>query len=420
MPGPRCSSRSRTRTTWTRPRPSCSRTWRGALAARPLAHRRRAPPGARRVHGARGADVTRIDLEAARRRRTRCAWRSWRPSAIRCRRTCSKSSRSGRAAIRSSCATCCAPRSSPAAPAACPSRPKRPRWRGSTRWRPEDRALVRRAAVFGLTFHPRMLAWFDADGRPAAARPEGTWARLADLFDEDGDGYLRFRQSLLRDAAYEGLPFKLRRRLHGAVAARDRAEADHPDEVGRHPVAALCSPPASTPRVALRDDGRQARESAYAFVEAARTLRARARRRAPSCRPRRRSELGRVQESLGDCLVPGRRVSARRSTPTPSARRLVAGEPLLEADLLLKLSKRRGEARQVSARRCAGPRAPARRSRACRVARAGAAGRAVERVVRHGAAGRRAARPTRSSGPSGRCARPRTSTIPRRSATRAS
>ena len=29
---------------------------------------------------------------------------------------------------------------------------------------PEDRAVVRRAAVFGLTFHPRMLAWFADDG----------------------------------------------------------------------------------------------------------------------------------------------------------------------------------------------------------------------------------------------------------------
>ena len=29
---------------------------------------------------------------------------------------------------------------------------------------PDDRALVRRAAVFGLTFHPRMLAWLPDEG----------------------------------------------------------------------------------------------------------------------------------------------------------------------------------------------------------------------------------------------------------------
>ena len=34
-----------------------------------------------------------------------------------------------------------------------------------------------------------------------------SWAAAA-TFDEEPDGYLRFRRSLLRDAAYEGLPFK--------------------------------------------------------------------------------------------------------------------------------------------------------------------------------------------------------------------
>jgi predicted ATPase len=82
---------------------------------------------------------------------------------------------------------------------------------------PEDRALVRRAAVLGQTFHPRMLSWLADDGDAALPEP-ATWARLRDLFTEEADGYLRFRRSLLRDAAYEGLP-SLRRRLHGAVAA---------------------------------------------------------------------------------------------------------------------------------------------------------------------------------------------------------
>ena len=45
-------------------------------------------------------------------------------------------------------------------------------------------------------------------------------------FFKDGDGYFRFRQSLLRDTAYEGLPFKLRRRLHATVAARVTGETD--------------------------------------------------------------------------------------------------------------------------------------------------------------------------------------------------
>jgi predicted ATPase len=94
---------------------------------------------------------------------------------------------------------------------------------------PEDRAIIRRAAVFGITFHPRMLAWFadEADGPPPDS---GVWERLGDLFEEEPDGYLRFRRTLLRDAAYAGLPFKLRRKLHSAVAAHLVEEMDFPEE----------------------------------------------------------------------------------------------------------------------------------------------------------------------------------------------
>ena len=96
---------------------------------------------------------------------------------------------------------------------------------------PDDRALVRRLAVFGLTFHPRMVSWlyFDEDGpAPDAA----ALSRLQELFEEEPDGYLRFRHTLLRDSAYEGLPFKLRRQLHGAVAAHIEEEMDFPEEAG--------------------------------------------------------------------------------------------------------------------------------------------------------------------------------------------
>src|SRR6185295_1845265 len=45
---------------------------------------------------------------------------------------------------------------------------------------PEDRALVRRASVFGLTFHPRMLEWFESD--EGASPPDATaWTRLRQL-----------------------------------------------------------------------------------------------------------------------------------------------------------------------------------------------------------------------------------------------
>jgi predicted ATPase len=53
---------------------------------------------------------------------------------------------------------------------------------------PEERAVVRHAAVFGLTFHPRMLAWFAEDDEFSAPTP-AVWARLADLFARP-DGHL--------------------------------------------------------------------------------------------------------------------------------------------------------------------------------------------------------------------------------------
>jgi len=94
---------------------------------------------------------------------------------------------------------------------------------------PDDRAIVRRAAVFGLTFHPRMLAWFAEEGEGTVPPPE-VWERLRELFDQEPDGYLRFRRSLLRDAAYAGLPYRVRRKLHATVAAHLEEELDYPDE----------------------------------------------------------------------------------------------------------------------------------------------------------------------------------------------
>jgi class 3 adenylate cyclase/tetratricopeptide (TPR) repeat protein len=79
---------------------------------------------------------------------------------------------------------------------------------------PGDRALVRRAAVLGLTFHPRRLTHvFDREP------DERTWQRLSDVFSADPDGHVRFKRPALREVAYAGLPFKTRRELHATVAA---------------------------------------------------------------------------------------------------------------------------------------------------------------------------------------------------------
>ena len=86
-----------------------------------------AAPGATGFESRRGAEVVRIDLKPLAAAGCAAPGATGDRSRLRCRRTCSKSSRSDPAAIRSSCATCCAPRSSPAASRTCRSPPRRPR-----------------------------------------------------------------------------------------------------------------------------------------------------------------------------------------------------------------------------------------------------------------------------------------------------
>ncbi len=57
--------------------------------------------------------------------------------------------------------------------------------------------------------------------------------RLEPFFQDDGDGFLRFRRVIVRDAAYGGLPYGTRRRLHAAVGLRmEREYGDTLDEMG--------------------------------------------------------------------------------------------------------------------------------------------------------------------------------------------
>lgn len=201
---------------------------------------------------------------------------------------------------------------------------------------PEDRAVVRRAAVFGLTFHPRMLAWFDGEDDPPPP-PAETFARLSDLFDEDGEGYYRFRQSLLRDTAYEGLPFKLRRRLHAIVAARVEAESDHPEEAAGILSLHYAAAGAHGESWKYAAVAAKRAEAAYAFVEAA-SLYARALDAGGHLADVSKVELGRLQSSLANAWY-GAGEYRKALEAYQQARALVEGERLLASDVLLKLSK---------------------------------------------------------------------------------
>jgi len=78
---------------------------------------------------------------------------------------------------------------------------------------PADRSTLRAAAVVGTSFEPGLLA--GVLGEPLGA---GVLSRLRGFVIPEAAGTYRFRHALVRDAAYEGLPFARRRQLHGRLA----------------------------------------------------------------------------------------------------------------------------------------------------------------------------------------------------------
>ncbi len=99
---------------------------------------------------------------------------------------------------------------------------------------PADRTILRYASVLGTSFDPGLLAQ-SLDGE-AVLDPE-VWERLDELVEaDDRGGELRFRNTLIRDAAYGGLPFRRRRVLHGRVAAvlEDGASEDETGAIALH------------------------------------------------------------------------------------------------------------------------------------------------------------------------------------------
>jgi len=200
---------------------------------------------------------------------------------------------------------------------------------------PADRALVRRASVFGLTFHPRMIEWLAVDGEFAPSDPD-VWDRLRELFTEEPDGYMRFRRSLLRDAAYAGLPFKLRRQLHGAVAARLKEEMDFPEEIAG--TLALHYYEAGEYRSVLQYALIAAKdaESVYAYVDAAKFY-VQAVDAGSKIENLEKAELAAAQRALGDAWYRAGEFK-KASDAYVAARELTASDPLKEAALLLNLS----------------------------------------------------------------------------------
>jgi class 3 adenylate cyclase/tetratricopeptide (TPR) repeat protein len=76
------------------------------------------------------------------------------------------------------------------------------------------RRILRHASVLGRSFTNDLLDELLGDRSTTAT----TLAQLDEFLTVDGIGSLTFRQALVRDVAYEGLPFRTRRELHARAA----------------------------------------------------------------------------------------------------------------------------------------------------------------------------------------------------------
>ena len=89
---------------------------------------------------------------------------------------------------------------------------------------PEDRRTLRCAAVVGASFETELLEAATGIGFDAELG-----LRLADFVVDEGGGRIRFRHALVRDAAYEGLPYRRRRELHARVGEAIEARSGEPE-----------------------------------------------------------------------------------------------------------------------------------------------------------------------------------------------
>jgi class 3 adenylate cyclase/tetratricopeptide (TPR) repeat protein len=196
---------------------------------------------------------------------------------------------------------------------------------------PVDGAVVRRAAVLGLTFHPRRLA--DVMSREMAVPEEGFWDRLSAVFAREADGQVRFTRPALQEAAYASLPFKLRRELHQAVGLR--LEHDQGRELDADPAVlshhfSLAGDHARAHRYAMAATQRATER--FSHADAARLYRraidaGRADRAAadPNALATAWEELGEALRSIGEPT------SAMRALT--EARRLARDDPIAQARL---------------------------------------------------------------------------------------
>ena len=199
---------------------------------------------------------------------------------------------------------------------------------------PRERAVLRHAAVLGGRFELRtLLLALGLEPQEGAS----LLVRLEDFLVVDDDGAVGFRHGLLREAAYEGLPFRRRRELHLRVGEALEQEAGEEADALADTLSHHFFQAGAWERARRYGwlAGLRAKE-VYANVDAAAQLERAlaAARRQRNVRP---EEVTRIAEALGDVRVAlGEFEAAQRAFR--AARRRVRGDPVEEARLLHKES----------------------------------------------------------------------------------
>ena len=80
---------------------------------------------------------------------------------------------------------------------------------------PHSRRILRYASVLGRSFRTEVLN--ETIRSDELVVDAATLSRLESFLEPDGSGRLRFRNGMIRDAAYEGLAYRLRAKLHAAA-----------------------------------------------------------------------------------------------------------------------------------------------------------------------------------------------------------
>ncbi len=199
----------------------------------------------------------------------------------------------------------------------------------------DDRQFLRRVSVLGRSFAAALLPAV-VDDVPTASDPQ--WVRLAGLLRRDEPDTVSFEHGLLRDSAYDGLPYRLRRELHARAgdAVRIRAGA-HVEEqaelLSLHYLHARRFDEAWTYSLAAAERAR----ALYANVESAefyeRALESG--RHLEAVTP---AQVAEIWEALGDARHrAGMYAEAARVYRT--ARRHAEADPIVQARLALKLAQ---------------------------------------------------------------------------------